>query len=240
MGCFSRFALFVLNFCVFAVGLATVVLASVVIHKDATIGVLLADGIFTLPICVLIAGLLILLLGFLGCCGALKENSCMLKTYASIVLVLFIAEVVLGILILVYTDQAEMYIKDGMTHQFNQYGNNDTKLTTSLDLVQHDLECCGVNGYMDWKNYTYGINNNNNVAMGCCKEESSGCNLGMADKSEEEAMKTIYTEGCYSAVKSDLKGVTIGLGIATVILALVQLLSISCACGLAKNSKRYA
>jgi len=239
MGCFSRFALFVLNFCVFAVGLATVVLASVVIHKDATIGVLLADGIFTLPICVLIAGLLILLLGFLGCCGAMKENSCMLKTYAAIVLVLFIAEVVLGILIFVYQDKAEQYLKDGMNKPFNNYMQNDTTLTEALDVAQHDFECCGINGFADWKNFTYG-KETGNVAMGCCRKETEGCNVDMAGKTEEEAKKTIFTEGCYNAVVNDLKGVTIGLGVAVIVLALVQLLSISCACGLAKNSKRYA
>jgi len=239
MGCFSRFALFVLNFCVFAVGLATVVLASVVIHKDATIGVLLGDGVFTLPICVLIAGLLILLLGFLGCCGALKENSCMLKTYAAIVLVLFIAELVLGILIFIYTDKAEKIIKDGMADQFNKYNGEDTHLTESLDQVQHELECCGIENYMDWKNFTYG-KETNDVAKGCCIEQTEDCNKDMADKPMDEAEKVIYTQGCYNAVKEDMKGVTIGLGVATVVLALVQLLSISCACGLAKNSKRYA
>jgi len=240
MGCFSKLGLFILNFLVFAVGLAVVVLASVVIHKDTTIGVLLQGGIFTLPICILIAGLIVLLIGFLGCCGAIKENSCMLKTYAAIVLVLFIAEIVLGIMVFVYTDKAEAFIQDGMTDSFNKYGGVDEQLTKGLDVVQHDLECCGVTGFQNWQNYTYGKEPEslNDVASGCCKEETEGCNKGMATKSEEEAMKTIYTEGCYDAVKNQLMGVTIGLGAATVVLAVVQIMAICCACGLAKNSKQ--
>lgn len=62
------------------VGVATVVLASIFISKNGEYGSLLASGTFTLPICILIAGLCILLLGFFGCCGALKENACMLHT----------------------------------------------------------------------------------------------------------------------------------------------------------------
>lgn len=240
MGCFSRFALFVVNFLVFGVGLATVILASVIISKNSVYGDLLVSGTFTLPTIVLIAGICILLLGFLGCCGALKENSCMLQTYAGIVLLLLIAEVVLGILILVYRNEAQQYITDGMKDTFNKYGDDaDEALTKSLDALQHNLECCGVAGYQDWKNFTFG-SENGNVAEGCCKEMTETCFLGMANKPEEVAEKTIYTQGCYERIKEDLTGVTLALGVTTVILGLVQLLSISCACGLAKNSKRYA
>lgn len=240
MGCFSRFALFVVNFIVFGVGLATVILASIILSKNSVYGDLLVSGTFTLPTIVLIAGLCILLLGFLGCCGALKENSCMLQTYAAIVLLMLIAEVVLGILVLVYRSEAEEYITKGMTKTFNQYGNSsDEALTKSLDALQHSLECCGVDGYTDWGNFTFG-KGTGNVAEGCCKEMVEGCNAGMALVPEEEAMKTIYTKGCYDRIKEDLQGVTVALGVTTIILGFIQLLSISCACGLAKQSGRYA
>lgn len=57
-----------------------VALSSIIIHKDETYKTLLGSGVFTLPIIVLIAGLIIVIIGFLGCCGAMKEDSCMLKT----------------------------------------------------------------------------------------------------------------------------------------------------------------
>lgn len=59
--------------------------------------------------------------------------------YAGIVLILFIAEVVLGILILVYTDQAESIVTDSMKLSFNAYGGDDKSLTKSLDVAQHDV-----------------------------------------------------------------------------------------------------
>lgn len=239
MGFFSKFALFVLNFLVFGVGVATVVLASIFISKNGEYGSLLASGTFTLPICILIAGLCILLLGFFGCCGALKENACMLHTYATIVLLLFIAEVVLGILIFVYTDEAEEIVTKGMDNVFNEYGQQDEALTKSLDLAQQKLQCCGVNGYKDWLNFTFG-NGTGNVAMGCCIEQTNNCYEGVAYETEETAKKTVYIQGCYQAVKDDLQNVVVALGVTTLILGLVQLASISCACGLAKNSRGYA
>lgn len=163
----------------------------------------------------------------------------MLQTYAGVVLLLLIAEVVLGILILVYRTEAEKYITDGMKDTFNNYGGSDEALTKSLDALQHNLECCGVASYKDWKDFSFG-NVTGNVAEGCCKEMTEGCGDGMANVPEETAKDTIFTQGCYERIKEDLTGVTLALGVTTVILGLVQLLSISCACGLAKNSKRYA
>lgn len=239
MGCCNKFALFVINFLVFGIGVAVVVLASLVISKDNVYGALLQQGVLSLPIIILIAGLLILLIGFLGCCGALKENSCMLKTYAAIVLILLIAEVVLGILILVYTNQAENVIKDGMGEIFEQYGNGDKALKESLDHAQHDLKCCGVNNYTDWSDYPYG-QRTGGVADGCCKVMSEGCGNGIFNKPLSEIDQLIHTQGCYHAIKDDIQGVAIGLGVVCIALALVQLLSISCACGIANKSSHYA
>lgn len=214
------------------------VLASLVISKDTTYGALLQKGVLSLPIIVLVAGLIILIIGFLGCCGALKENTCMLKTYAAIVLVLLIAEIILGILVLVYTNKAESIIKDGMHDIFEQYGNGDKALKESLDHAQNDLHCCGVSSYRDWANYT--AIGTGNVADGCCKQMEDDCGKGVLNESPEEIEDKIYTQGCYPAIKEDIQGVTIGLGVACIALALVQLLSISCACGIAKKQSHYA
>lgn len=237
MGCISKLALFILNFIVFAVGVAVVALASMIIHKNSIYGRLLSDGIFTVPVLVLIAGLFIVVLGFLGCCGAMKENSCMLKTYAVIVSLLLIAEIVLGIMLLVYADAAENTIVKGMKNVFENYGKDDEALTKSIDNTQHELKCCGVLNYTDWVEFK-----GNDVSKGCCLPDKvePDCFKGKASLSLSEAQKYIYTDGCYNAIKEDLKGATIGLGVACLILGIVQIMSISCACGIAKKSSHYA
>ncbi|KAF3846800.1 hypothetical protein F7725_003878, partial [Dissostichus mawsoni] len=47
-------------------------------------------------------GALLLVIGFLGCCGAVKESKCMLLLFFVIVLVVFIAEVAGAVVILVF------------------------------------------------------------------------------------------------------------------------------------------
>lgn len=61
-----------------------------------------------IPLYVLAAvGGLLLLTGFLGCCGACTENICLLSIFFAIVLILFIAELACGIAILVAKDKVE-------------------------------------------------------------------------------------------------------------------------------------
>lgn len=231
MGCCNKFALFVLNFLVFLVGAAVVAVASLVIHQGNEFGALISGGVLTLPIFVLLGGLAILLLGFLGCCGAMKENSCMLKTYALIVMVLVIAQIVLGILIFVYQGEAEEIITDGMKTTMGKYGTGDDSLDESIDASQHELHCCGVMDFNDWRNFTY-----NGVSDGCCKEMIKGCGENYFNKQDKPE---IYETGCYILAKERIEPYGIWLGVLAIGLAIIQLICVSCACGIANKSREY-
>ncbi|XP_041647261.1 tetraspanin-1 [Cheilinus undulatus] len=52
-------------------------------------------------------GAVLVLLGLLGCCGAHKESKCLLLTFFSIILIIFIAEVAAGVVALAYSSFAE-------------------------------------------------------------------------------------------------------------------------------------
>ncbi|CAL4060780.1 unnamed protein product [Meganyctiphanes norvegica] len=235
LSCINKTILYILNMFLFLFGLSIVVTTSVALSKSGQFGDLLADGTFTLPIIVLIVGVFILLLGFFGCCGAKKENPCMLYTYASVLVVLIIAQVTCAILLLVYKDTAEDFIKGGMYNGFDKYGNaNDPDLKKALDKIQNDLECCGVEGPEDWKNATH--LDKLSVADGCCKDMEDGCGHDYFNGpiNPEE----IYTDGCYDVIKEQLLG--LGLGITGLILAAagVQLAIVILACMLAKKGKK--
>lgn len=87
--------------------------------------------------------------------------------------------------------------------------------------------------YTDWKDFS----GDGNVSIGCCREQTDDCFVGMADLPMEEAVKHIYIEGCYYAIKADLQGATIGLGVACLILAIVQ---VSSKMFYVKEKKNYA
>lgn len=232
MGC-RKFLLFALNFLVFIAGGVIVALASIVINRTSTYSDLLQDGILTLPVIILIIGLAVGLIGFFGCFGAMRENKCMLYTYASIVMVLFIAQVILGVLVVVYQDEARATGKDTMKDVFEHYNSSkDEALADTIDTMQSDLECCGVNGYEDWFAI---LPTGNDVTRGCCKKgtDVDNCFRGArADQSE------IYTRGCFEVIEDKIESVSIGLGAAAIALAIIQLVCILIACGLGRQVSR--
>nr|DBA17712.1 TPA: hypothetical protein GDO54_016042 [Pyxicephalus adspersus] len=70
-------------------------------------------------------GALLLILGFLGCCGAQKESKCLLIMFFSIVLIIFIAEIAGAVVALVYSSVAQSFLRSVLTPILqNDYGQN--------------------------------------------------------------------------------------------------------------------
>ena len=82
----------------------------------------------------------VVLVTFFGCCGAWKENRCMLGTYFTAILVLFIC-ILVGAVIAVTQDfdGVEGALKDTM----NKYGNTDNEeekaITEAWNNIQADV-----------------------------------------------------------------------------------------------------
>ena len=88
-------------------------------------------------ILLIILSLLIIIVTFFGCCGALKENKCMLGTYFAIVLVFFIIFIVAAII--GYT-QSEEKIQEPLKKAVKSYGMaNKTKITDAWNYVQKEV-----------------------------------------------------------------------------------------------------
>ncbi|XP_023134263.1 tetraspanin 34a [Amphiprion ocellaris] len=99
-------------------------------------------------------GAVLLVIGFLGCCGAVRESRCMLLTFFIIVLIIFIAEVAGAIVLFVFQDVAEELLSDLENEvrdsiQAN-YGNENSGVTTFWDKTMEGLKCCGFNNYTDF------------------------------------------------------------------------------------------
>ncbi|XP_057710769.1 tetraspanin-8-like [Corythoichthys intestinalis] len=121
---------------------------------------------------VLIAvGVIIMVLGFLGCCGAIKENRCMLILFFVSLLLIFILLVAAGILGAV----SETKVKDWLKERFQKFmplSNQPENVKQDLEKLQEELKCCGlVNGVQDWRDQ---------VPQSCrCTESGPDCTNGL-------------------------------------------------------------
>ena len=130
-------------------------------------------------------GVVIFLIAFLGCFGAMKNSSCMVYTYSTLLLIVLVAEIAAGVAAYVLKDNLDHKINEKMIESMDNYGKADygftrqfgpayvhnvhnygdySGVTDTWNLVQRELECCGVNNATDWKSTDY-----NKTPDSCCQ-----------------------------------------------------------------------
>lgn len=104
------------------------------------------DGVYI----IIAVGAALFLIGFLGCCGAIKESRCLLAMFFVFVLIIFIVEIVGGILVFVYLPQVENIAISSIS-AYNGSAADSVLITQGWNTVQATVACCGYNNYTDWK-----------------------------------------------------------------------------------------
>lgn len=104
-------------------------------------------------------GGLLFVTGFLGCCGAACESTCMLGCFFIIVLVLFLAEVACGIYVLVKKDDLKTIFGEGIRDVLKEKYKPDSKdeetqhFVTSMNKFFEIQQCCGGTGCKDFDSF---------------------------------------------------------------------------------------
>lgn len=113
-------------------------------------------------------GVIIMVLGFLGCCGAIRENRCMLLLFFISLLIIFILLLAAGILGAVDENKMEKFVKDRV-HDLLPLSNQPDNVIKDLEKLQTELKCCGlVKGSSDWTRVPDSCRcNSTDVAPGC-------------------------------------------------------------------------
>ncbi|XP_035003651.1 tetraspanin-9 [Hippoglossus stenolepis] len=95
-------------------------------------------------------GVIIMLLGFLGCCGAIRENRCMLLLFFISLLLIFILLLAAGILGAVGESKVKDWVKKRL-EEFTPISKQPPEVKEDVEKLQRQLKCCGlVNGPSDW------------------------------------------------------------------------------------------
>lgn len=172
-------------------------------------------------------GGLLVLIGFLGCCGAMKESKCMLLLFFIIVLLIFLAEVAGAIVLLVLKPLLDsLIIKFGIVAVQSiktDFGNNKD-VTGLWNTTMSTLKCCGFNNYTDFTNSSYHLANG--YPPECCKGAASMCS--------KNSTSVLTVPGCFTRI-NELIGentvviIGVALGIAALELgAMIVSMSIFC------------
>lgn len=182
---------------------------------------------FAAPVLMIVVGVIVFLVSFFGCCGAVKENHCMLITFSVFLLVIFALELGAGISGYMMRSEVTPMLQARFNKTFYQY-NTDESVASSWNIMQYDLHCCGINGPADWNNLDY---TDNVVPDSCCKEIPTD---GHCDSN------SIYVngDGCMPKLQSAIQNSALTLASVGVGVALTQLIGVIFACCLARSIRR--
>jgi len=219
-----KYLLFIFNFIFWLAGAALTGLA-IYIRVDEDLGnavEIAGISFYTGSDILLATGAVMLLVGFFGCCGAIKESACLLGLYFTCLLLVFGVEVGIGVWAFVNFNSIEEVITETI-------GNvNATEYNYQMT-IQQTFKCCGTN-------VTCGAFPSN-VPQNCeCNEPGNAeCQpisniTGCVASGSLTSSTLIYAEPCSTVITNFidsnitlLGGVALGIGLAEILGMMVSL-----------------
>lgn len=234
-----KYIVFIVNFFVTLGGLALLVLATwglITINKgvlgNETEGV---NSLYWAFVVMIVLGIIMTVVGFLGCCGASRESQCLLATY-SVVMLIGIGLAVAGT-VMVNREKENIIVQvRKFVEKIFVDLNRDGKTNAAIAL-QEVFQCCGANGYSDWKLQSL----SGQFPSSCCVDQK-GCpnpfenvvnlTFGLAGNK--------YHDGCVQVAEKSFRWMVdhspVILGIAIAIQAIAFIISLLVCCAIRNNT----
>ncbi|XP_021534263.1 tetraspanin-8 [Neomonachus schauinslandi] len=195
-GCI-KYSMFIFNFLFWLCGILILGVAIWIrVSKDGQ--EILNSGDFAtspyISVNILIAvGSIIMILGFLGCCGAVKESRCMLLLFFIGLLLILLLQVAAGILGATFKSDSERVLNETLYENIKLLSRTDEEAQAfqkALMKFQEKFKCCGlVNGAADWGNNFQ----ENYMSCECPGPSESSCVMYKG--------KYVYQQPCISFIK---------------------------------------
>ncbi|XP_011170174.1 CD63 antigen-like [Solenopsis invicta] len=222
-----KYLLFLFNLIFAITGIVFISVGGVILVVYSGYSNFVDSWFFAAPLLMIVVGIIVFLVSFFGCCGAVKENHCMIITFSVLLMLIFILELSAGITGYLMRGEVANMLENRLNGTLRQYELNPD-IRRSWDIMQHDLQCCGMNSPADWPHIGF---RDNTVPDSCCKEipTQSRCDLNSIH---------VYSDGCMMKLQSAIENNAMILGGVGIGVALIQLIGVVFACCLARSIRR--
>ncbi|XP_076583147.1 tetraspanin-33 isoform X2 [Chaetodon auriga] len=160
----------------------------------------------------IIVGSVMFLITFLGCFGALRNATCLLKMFLGILVTVLLLQIAAGVVGYLFTDMVMERTEKLMMKAIVLY-REDQDLENAIDFIQKKFQCCGVESYKDWSRNVYFECSDTNpsleacgVPFSCCVHLQNQtvlntmCGYGMQQLEERSAAQDVFTIGCLEQI----------------------------------------
>ncbi|XP_050049258.1 CD63 antigen-like [Dermacentor andersoni] len=176
------------------------------------------EGYLGAPVAIVVLGVFVFVLAFLGCCGAIRENYHMIMAFSVLLTIILICELGAAIAAYAYRSKIEHAIRTEATKSIEQY-QNDTDVQHLWDDLQSSLHCCGANSTADYKD---------KLPQSCCPDKPEDCNVSKA-----------YKRNCIDVLLEKFNEKIVYVGVTGIIICFIEVVGIVFGCCLAKAIRKY-
>ncbi|KAK0174718.1 hypothetical protein PV327_010455 [Microctonus hyperodae] len=177
----------------------------------------------------IVVGGLVFVIAFFGCCGALKESTCMVLVFAVSLSIVLILEIAAAITAYALQDSIKGLLAKQINASMHQYSSS-LEVANAVDFMQYRLQCCGSYGASDW----------NEIKMispsGLPHPDSCCAWTQFIGDGRIECGR--YEEGCMSRMSMIVHQSAISLATGAIAIALIQFTGILFACTLGRAIRR--
>nr|CBN80751.1 CD81 antigen [Dicentrarchus labrax] len=140
-----KYLLFIFNFIFWLSGLLVLAVGLWLRFDPETVELLTGDGApdtFFIAVYILLgAGGLMMIVGFFGCFGAVRESQCLLASFFACLLIIFGAEIAAGVFGFINKEQIVEEVQKFYSSSISDLSNSNA---TAIALIYHKtLNCCG-------------------------------------------------------------------------------------------------
>ena len=159
----------------------------------------LIDGALTTPaFTLMILGIIVILISFMGTCGSLTENYCLLMTFSCVVAVCYFTEVISLAFMAYYSARVESISVRAFHSYIDDYGTSNYS-RHFVDNIQSRLGCCGAFGPQDF-HHPSSVNKaqeaDKSYPASCCFSQESPC-LQPFNQSCPAAISDYFSDNLY-------------------------------------------
>ncbi|XP_004852048.1 CD82 antigen [Heterocephalus glaber] len=190
-------------------------------------------------------GAVTMVMGFLGCIGAIKEVRCLLGLYFAFLLLILIAQVVAGTLFYFNVGKLKEEMGTVVSDVIRNYNaSSRDSLQEAWDYIQAQVRCCGWVSFSNWTDNA-ALMNRSEVTYPCsCEVKGDGdtsfseitgfCSPQNVTQDGNDPEKwPVYKEGCREKVQAWLQenlGVILGVCVGVAAIELLGMFLSLCLC----------
>ncbi|XP_066904024.1 23 kDa integral membrane protein [Halyomorpha halys] len=184
------------------------------------------DRYFSASSLLIASGSIIFIVSFFGCCGAIRENRCMVLTFSILLTFVMILEFASGVTGYVLANKTGELINTKVHDTLKLYPNV-TDIEILWDAVQKEFQCCGIDGPKDW------IDAVGKLPLSCCDGLGALHNLTCTVESSR-----LYKNSCRIKLTEVVKDSTTVLGCVAFSIIAAQFIGIVFACYLGRYIRK--